>query len=199
MDADLPRTVETVIVGAGHAGLTMSWFLREAGREHVVLDRREQLGGGWQDRWDGFRLVSPNWTTALPGFDYDGTDPDGFMPRDEIVDRMRRYAAAIDAPVRLGTTVRRLSAADSGAYRFRLETDFSPQGDQARAIERLTAGLREGRFDVFRLEFGILADLAARTAIRPEEIPVGAVTALLGGPFFLYLLRRERRAAGAGA
>jgi len=47
--------------------------------------------------------------------------------------------------------------------------------------------------------FMILADLAARTAIRPEEIPVGAVTALLGGPFFLYLLRRERRAAGAGA
>jgi iron complex transport system permease protein len=47
--------------------------------------------------------------------------------------------------------------------------------------------------------FMILADLAARTAIRPEEIPVGAVTAILGGPFFLYLLRRERRAAGARA
>jgi iron complex transport system permease protein len=47
--------------------------------------------------------------------------------------------------------------------------------------------------------FMILADLAARTAIRPEEIPVGAVTAVLGGPFFLYLLRRERRAAGVRA
>jgi iron complex transport system permease protein len=47
--------------------------------------------------------------------------------------------------------------------------------------------------------FMILADLAARTAIRPEEIPVGAVTAILGGPFFLYLLRRERKAAGARA
>jgi cobalamin transport system permease protein len=45
--------------------------------------------------------------------------------------------------------------------------------------------------------FMVLADLAARTAISPEEIPVGAVTALLGGPFFLYLLRRERRLAGA--
>ena len=47
--------------------------------------------------------------------------------------------------------------------------------------------------------FMILADLVARTAVRPEEIPVGAVTAVLGGPFFLYLLRRERRAAGARA
>jgi iron complex transport system permease protein len=45
--------------------------------------------------------------------------------------------------------------------------------------------------------FMVLADLAARTAIRPEEIPVGAVTAILGGPFFLYLLRHQRRAAGA--
>jgi iron complex transport system permease protein len=45
--------------------------------------------------------------------------------------------------------------------------------------------------------FMILADLAARTLVRPEEIPVGAVTAVLGGPFFLYLLRRERRVAGA--
>ena len=47
--------------------------------------------------------------------------------------------------------------------------------------------------------FMILADLAARTAVRPEEIPVGAVTALLGGPFFLYLLRRQRRGVGAHA
>jgi iron complex transport system permease protein len=45
--------------------------------------------------------------------------------------------------------------------------------------------------------FMVLADLAARTAVSPEEIPVGAVTAVLGGPFFLYLLRRERRLAGA--
>jgi len=43
----------------------------------------------------------------------------------------------------------------------------------------------------------ILADLVARTAVSPQEIPVGAVTAILGGPFFLYLLRRERRKAGA--
>jgi ABC-type Fe3+-siderophore transport system permease subunit len=47
--------------------------------------------------------------------------------------------------------------------------------------------------------FMVLADLAARTLLAPEEIPVGAVTALLGGPFFLYLLRRERRAAGGRA
>ncbi len=38
----------------------------------------------------------------------------------------------------------------------------------------------------------ILADLAARTVVRPIELPLGVVTAVIGGPFFLYLLRRSR-------
>ena len=83
-EMNLPSKVETVVVGAGQAGLTMSSFLRDAGRDHILLDRRATLGGGWQDRWDAFRLVSPNWTASFPGAPYDGSDPDGFMPRDEI-------------------------------------------------------------------------------------------------------------------
>lgn len=116
------RSVETVVVGAGHAGLIVSGLLRSAGREHVVLDRRPSLGGGWQDRWDEFRLVSPNWTTSLRGFPYRGADPDGFMPRDQIVDHFRAYAASIQAPVELGTDVTSLEAIDRGPRRFRVTT-----------------------------------------------------------------------------
>ena len=120
LDSVLPRQVETAVVGAGQAGLVMSTFLQAARREHVLLDRRESLGGGWQDRWDAFCLVTPNWVTTLPSFPYDGPDPHGFMPRDSIVERMRAYAAAISAPVELGTNVRRLTTRDEGG--FRLET-----------------------------------------------------------------------------
>jgi putative flavoprotein involved in K+ transport len=117
------RSVETVVVGAGQAGLVMSQLLRHAGREHVLLDRRPALGGGWQDRWDAFRLVGPNWTTSMPGFEYRGAEPDGFMPRDELIDHFRAYAAAIEAPVELDTDVQRLVAIEgAGATRFRLET-----------------------------------------------------------------------------
>src|SRR5215217_2774811 len=117
---ELPSTVETVVVGAGQAGLVMSSFLSRAGREHVVLDRRATLGGGWQDRWDAFRLVTPNWIASFPGDPYQGDDPDGFMPRDEITARVAGYAHVIGAPVVLDTGVQRLSSKADGG--FRIET-----------------------------------------------------------------------------
>ena len=126
MDEALPRSIETVVVGAGQAGLIMSWHLQQAGRPHVLLERRETLGGGWQDRWDGFRLVGPNWTTGLPGFAYEEPDPDGFMSRDDVAARMRRYAAVIGAPVHRATAVTRLSADGLDGRRFRLETTQGP-------------------------------------------------------------------------
>jgi len=126
MNETLPRSIETVVVGAGQAGLIMSWHLQRAGREHVVVDRRETLGGGWQDRWDGFVLVGPNWTTGLPGFPYDGSDPDGFMARDAVAARMRAYAEFLGAPVHRSTEVTRLSADGRAGRRFRLQTSAGP-------------------------------------------------------------------------
>ncbi|MGZ0189514.1 MAG: NAD(P)-binding domain-containing protein, partial [Alphaproteobacteria bacterium] len=67
-----------------------------------------------------FCLVTPNWTITLPGAEYDGPDPDGFMPRDEFVAYMRRWAEGFGAPVREGVNVTRISA-DGGP--FRVETD----------------------------------------------------------------------------
>jgi putative flavoprotein involved in K+ transport len=124
----VPSRVETVVVGAGQAGLVMSSFLGGAGREHVVLDRRPTLGGGWQDRWDAFRLVTPNWTASFPGDRYAGPDPGGFMTRAEIVDRVAGYAARINAPVETETDVQRLTKAGDT---FRLETSQGPiEADQ---------------------------------------------------------------------
>jgi putative flavoprotein involved in K+ transport len=113
---NLPSKTAVVVVGAGQAGLTMSWYLGQASREHLVLDRRSSLGGGWQDRWNAFRLVSPNWTTSFPGDPYAGSDPNGFMPRHEIAARVANYAERIGAPVLLETEVRRLTARTGGGF-----------------------------------------------------------------------------------
>lgn len=77
-----------------------------------MLERRDGVGGGWLDRWDSLCLVAPNFTILLPGKPYDGPDPDGFMPHDEVVNYLKEYAASFRAPVRLGSGVKRLAASN---------------------------------------------------------------------------------------
>lgn len=186
------RSIETVVVGAGHAGLTMSWFLREAGREHVVLDRRDQLGGGWQDRWDGFRLVSPNWTTSVPGFDYAGDDPDGYMARDEIVSHFRGYGAAIQAPVELATSVTRLAGgARSG---FHLTTDRG--AIDAREVIVATGGFQHPRIPSAAARISSrVRQLHAHHYRNPGQLPDGRVL-LVGSGQTGVQLAEELRSAG---
>ena len=109
---DMRETVDTLVIGAGQAGVATSYWLTKAGVEHVVLERRDRLGGGWLDRWDSLCLVAPNFSILLPGKPYDGPDPDGFMPRDEVVNYLKEYAASFSAPVHLGAGVGRLTASD---------------------------------------------------------------------------------------
>jgi len=115
----LPDSVDTLVIGAGQAGLAASGMLGATGQEHLVLERRDRLGGGWQDRWDAFTLVTPNRIASFPGWPYDGADPDGFMGRDSIVERVARYADVVDAPVALGTAVERLTPERNGPFRVR--------------------------------------------------------------------------------
>jgi putative flavoprotein involved in K+ transport len=112
------ESVGVAVVGAGQAGLAVSHELASHDVEHVVLERG-RVGQTWRDRWDSFCLVTPNWSLRLPGYPYDGTDPDGFMHRDEIVAYLERYADAAAAPVREGVEVDSIAQRDG---RFTLET-----------------------------------------------------------------------------
>jgi putative flavoprotein involved in K+ transport len=105
--------IDVLVVGGGSAGLSVSHELASLGIDHAVLERG-RIGQAWRDRWDSFCLVTPNWSVRLPGGAYAGDDPDGFMPRDEIVAHLARYAAASGAPVREGVAVRTIEAAPGG-------------------------------------------------------------------------------------
>jgi putative flavoprotein involved in K+ transport len=109
---------DVVIVGAGQAGLSLSHELGAAGVEHLVLERG-RVGETWRGRWDSFCLVIPNWTVQLPGGRYGGDDPDGFMPKDQIVSHLVAYAESFKAPVRERVTVSSLEPADRGAFVLR--------------------------------------------------------------------------------
>jgi putative flavoprotein involved in K+ transport len=112
--------VSTVIVGGGQAGLAMSRCLSDRGLEHVVLERGRVAERWRSERWESLRLLTPNWLSRLPGFRYDGADPNGFMTMPETVAFLERYAASFDAPVETGTTV--LSIVQRGT-RYVVETD----------------------------------------------------------------------------
>ncbi len=104
---------DVLVVGGGSAGLSVSHELAGLGIDHVVLERG-RIGQTWRDRWDTFCLVTPNWTVKLPGGAYAGDDPDGFMPRDDIVAHLERYAGTSAAPVREGVAVRTIDPAPDG-------------------------------------------------------------------------------------
>ena len=176
----LPQDIETVVVGAGQAGLTASALLRDAGQEHVVLDGRDRLGGGWLDRWDSFCLVTPNWTASFAGFPYDGDDPDGFMTRDQIAARVARYAAVIHAPVELGARVEHLGPADDGRPGFRLVT---PRGAvRARRVIVATGGFHEPRIPVFGAALPTrIAQYHPHTFRGEHALPPGAVLVVGSG------------------
>ena len=85
--------LDALVVGAGWAGLGVSYYLGRAGLRHRVLERG-RIGDTWRtQRWDSFRVNLPNFATVMPGCRYDGPEPEGFMTRDEFVDLLEGFAA----------------------------------------------------------------------------------------------------------
>jgi putative flavoprotein involved in K+ transport len=113
-------TTDTVVIGAGHAGLAVSRRLTDAGRDHVVLDRG-QVAERWRsERWDSLHLLTPNWMTRLPGWHYAGGESEGYMAAAELIRYLERYASSFDAPVLTGTTVLSVRRTETG---YRVVTD----------------------------------------------------------------------------
>ena len=82
----------TIIIGGGQAGLATSYHLQQHQIEHVIFEQAEQAGSAWRSqRWDSFTLLTPNWTLQMPKAEYQGDDPDGFLPRAEIVAYFENY------------------------------------------------------------------------------------------------------------
>lgn len=103
--------IDTVVIGAGQAGLSISYYLKQAGRQHVVLEK-ERFGKAWRDeRWDSFTLVTPNWSLKLPGMAYDGDDPDGFLNRQQVIKYLELFVRSFDPPIKEGVEVTAVEAA----------------------------------------------------------------------------------------
>ena len=110
----------TVIIGAGQSGLAFSKELADRSIDHVLIERGEVANSWRRERWDSLQLLTPNWQSRLPGYAYQGIDPDGYMTMPAVTRFLQDYAAHIGAPVETGTTVTSVSPSDGG---YRVVTD----------------------------------------------------------------------------
>lgn len=181
----------TVVIGAGHAGLSVSKLLTDRGMSHVVLEQ-SRIVARWRDeRWDSFTLLTPNWATWLPEWNYQGPDPLGFMGRDDIVDYFERYARSFGADVREGVKVTGLEP-DSGGG-FRLDTSAGPM--QAQTVVVATGPFQEPKVPAWSNTLpAAIRQLHSSQYHCAADAPDGAVLVVGAGPSGQQIADDLRRA-----
>jgi len=163
----------TVVLGAGHAGLAMSRCLADRSIDHVVLERGEVANSWRTERWDSLRLLTPNWQSRLPGYGYEGDDPDGFRDMAETVRFIERYAEVSHAPVETHTTVTSVRPGGDGSG-YEIVTDRGVW--TARTVVIATGPCNIP--NVPALAEGLPADIVQVTPNRyrnPDQLPEGGV------------------------
>jgi putative flavoprotein involved in K+ transport len=192
--------IDAVVIGAGHAGLGVSRELAAAGVEHAVLERG-RIAETWRtQRWDSFRLNTPNWMNRLPGEDDAPAEPrDAFQSAPEFVDRLVGYASRHRLPVHEGSLVTRVAPAAEG-----LEVDVAnvATGSTAR-FEARTVIVASGIQNVARtpsIAAGLPGWVMQRHSLDyrwPDDLPDGAVLVVgsgqTGGQIVDELLDAGRR------
>lgn len=169
----MTEQIDTLIIGGGQAGLAISYYLTQQGREHIVLEQSHRVGESWRRRWDSFTLVTANWQLQLPSFPYQGNDPDGFLSRDEVVAYLEQYVALFNPPLRFGVRVTSLEQKPEGTG-YLVKTDdmafeatnvvVATGSFQHPKIPSLSGGLPEGILQVHTSEYR-----------NPQALPSGAI------------------------
>jgi putative flavoprotein involved in K+ transport len=170
----------------------MSRCLSDRSIDHVVLERGEVAHTWRTERWDSLRLLTPNWQSRLPGFSYNGDDPDGYRTLAEVIDFIASYAKAISAPVRTHTTVASVRNTESG---YLVRTD---QGDWlCRAVVVASGACNIADVPTFadRVPRSIM-QLTAQEYRNPEQLADGGVLvvgASSSGTQIAYEIHRSGR------
>lgn len=174
--------LDAVVIGAGQAGLGISYFLKQADRQHIVFERGE-IGETWRSqRFDSFALNTPNWANTLPGAPYEGDKPDGFWLSDELVAYFQKYVELFDLPIEVGMSV---TAVDQLDDYFRVQA-VNKLGEIVEVRARnvvVASGIMQAPI-IPILSEAISEDilqLHTSTYRHPDELPQAAVVIVGGG------------------
>ena len=108
--------IETLIIGAGQAGLSTGYHLQRRGRPFLIVDGADRVGDNWRHQWDTLRLYTPAKYDGLPGLPFPADDPWHFPGKDEVAAYLEQYALHFDLPVRMSTRIDRLQARPDGGF-----------------------------------------------------------------------------------
>jgi putative flavoprotein involved in K+ transport len=170
--------IPVAIIGGGQAGLSASYYLTQQGIEHLVFEKSMAMHVWRERRWDNFCLVTPNWQCQLPGHHYTGSDPDGFMKKDEILEYLADFKGKLNAPIRENVAVLRVSLRDDGAFDVNTSAGNFIAGQVIAAsggytvpviprfAERLPAGITQLHSEQYR---------------NPESLPPGEILVIGAG------------------
>ena len=111
-----PEHHRVIIIGGGQAGLSLSHYLKQRSIDHLVLEKHEPLHAWRTQRWDSFCLVTPNWQCKLPGWEYSGPEPHGFMVKQQIIDYLEGFVRQVNPPMHTGVTVQRVVPSSRGGF-----------------------------------------------------------------------------------
>jgi putative flavoprotein involved in K+ transport len=170
----------------------MSRCLADRSIDHLLLERGEVAHTWRTERWDSLRLLTPNWQSRLPGFSYNGDDPDGYRTLPEVIDFIGSYAKAISAPLQTHTTVTSVRSTEAG---YLVRTD---QGNwQCRAIVLASGACNIARLPAFANQVPpSIARLTAQEYRNPDKLVDGGVLvvgASSSGTQIAYEIRRSGR------
>jgi putative flavoprotein involved in K+ transport len=171
----------------------MSRCLAERSIDHVLLERGEVAQSWRTERWDSLRLLTPNWQSRLPGFNYAGNDPDGYRTLPEVIDFIESYARSISAPVRTHTTVTSVRSDGAG---YLVRTD---RGDwRCRTVVIASGACNIARVPSFAAHVPpSVATLTAQSYRNPGQVADGGVLivgASSSGTQIAHELQRAGRA-----
>jgi putative flavoprotein involved in K+ transport len=182
--------IQTLIIGGGQAGLTMSHRLKQRGLKHLVLERH-RIAERWRsERWDGLKFQFPNWSVRLPDFSFPHTDPDAFASSADIIAFIKAYADFVAPPIRCGVAVTRLRCRDD-ARGFVAET--SDGVIEAKNVVAATGPYQRPLMpDLVRDES--IFQVHASGYKNPEQLPPGAVLVIGSGASGAQIAEELRRA-----
>jgi len=109
MEADY---FETIVIGGSQAGLSAGYYLAGEGREFLILEANDSVGGAWRNRWDSLRLFTPAKFSRPPGMRIPGASEWYFATKDEMADYLEEYSRRFKLPVHTGVAVDGLTRAD---------------------------------------------------------------------------------------